>query len=243
MIKFSKIKHLKNIPIEKDEVEQNVDFLHLANHKLSDGNFFKFIPQIPKTPARAEDNFTPRISVGKTFHEIEKAKDLFQSSYVYAVAKNSNVKSISCAERLKKCKKEIFYYVTYNTESEPEKREYELRFNTHKYIEHLLGSLKYSDILTSVLGLNEKDILKLQQLVDKIPADLDIPLKDLPEPLKKRFKGCVPDADMTNEYWILEPVTVFYVGKYGYDKKIYLSDYMTEKLKNILSKRIKKSQR
>ena len=47
--------------------------------------------------------------------------------------------------------------------------------------------------------------------------------KDLPYDLRKQFYGCVPDCNITGEYWYLNHIKMEYIGeimpwKYGFDK-------------------------
>lgn len=185
------------------ELEDIFKYFHLSSQELNMGSEkFTFTPRIPREPMEEEDNFTPRVSLGKTIDECIVALDFNSIGlYVYAVdlkdKSEDDVDLFSTKERFPSCP------------SGPESNKYGPKFNMYKYIRY-----KYRKDMEK-LGIDADTESSMYSNVGKF-----VGLEDTKERLfgtgtriPKEFKGCVPDAEKTDEMWSTKDITMYYIGR------------------------------
>lgn len=184
------------VPVSR--VEELFRFFHLSKNQLhKDAKTFTFNPRVPKTPFEdddykvIEDDFTPRISLAVKIQDavdaLEAEKD--NKFYVYACDIESrlddDIDAVPLTLQLDRCKEEINVGPEYG-------QQYKLNKFIDKYIDDIKKKFKTSP-----------------------PHDSISTPRQFQDKLKKKWIGCVPDADLTNEYWSIKDTKMYYIGVYS----------------------------
>lgn len=190
------------------ELESVFKYFHLSSEKLNmKSDKFTFTPRIPKEPLPAEDNFTPRVSLGKTITKCVEALGVRDDYYVYAVdlkdKSEDDVNLFSTKERITTCP------------SGPEHNNYGTGFKIDAYIKYKYGK----DMKKLGFDPSSKNHIDLFKKMKSTKEELFGTGTEVP----KEFKGCVPDAENTDEMWSTENITMYYIGQM-FDDTVVLSE-------------------
>ena len=193
-------------------LEDEFSGFHLSNNFL--GEEFVFTPRIPRFPYEdhnndvIEDDFTPRVSLAISI------QDAFQA--ISSTLRNGD--------------KQLYIYALHHDDvnivsivdniphcPKINDKEYGTDFVMKKWLQFLDSKNEEEE--------DENELL----------SEAGLSPSKLISPLGKQFKGCVPDAEETNEQWVLDPVKLMCVGyllvpsihKF-YPSKIYLREHEIE---------------
>lgn len=205
----------ENFSVEKMDsyiLEDEFSGFHLSNKFL--GEEFVFTPRIPRFPYEdynndvIEDDFTPRVSLAISI------QDAFQA--ISSTLKNGD--------------KQLFIYALHHDDA-----------NIVSIADNIPNCPKINDndygtdfVMKKWLQfLDSKD--EEEEDENELLSEAGLSPSKLISPLGNQFKGCVPDAEETNEQWVLDPVKLMCVGyllvpsihKF-YPSKIYLRERGTE---------------
>lgn len=198
--------------ISGTELKRMFNYFHLSSQFL--GDQFTFTPRIPRCPMQFEDNFTPRVSLGKTIKNCQKALEDLRAigTFVYAGDKKKDPSDDFLTVSIKKETEsnELYGFVKKKTSLDP-------FLDMRGWLEHRWPSLTPEEkkIIFDIWGYKSnppyKNFFKVEDGFIS-GCEYSDPAH-MPEFLKKKFKFFVPDAPKTNEYWTLEPVTMYLMGK------------------------------
>lgn len=176
-------------------LEELFRFFHLSSNQLhKNAKTFTFNPRVPKSPFEdddykvIEDNFTPRISLATKITDAIDALNVKKGKfYVYACDIESrlddDINAIPLNITIQKCKEEQNVGPEYG-------QDYKLDQFIDKYADDIKKKLKISHP----------------------PHGRIYSPNQLPPKLKKKWTGCVPDAELTNEYWSIKDTKMYYIG-------------------------------
>jgi hypothetical protein len=178
-------------------------FFHISEKNL--GDVFTFTPRVPFSPFSAdgyviEDNFTNRISLAPSY---ENALIGEERPFIYA----GDLKLIS-SDNIKTID------LKQNLDKCPSSpgNQYGYYFKMEPWKEFILNNME------------DKDDPQIRG-IEKAASP-----KELPEPYKDQFKGCVPDAGKTDEKWAVEPTKLHLVAMWKPGPSYKKSGFILTKL-------------
>jgi len=191
------------------KLNRNFKYFHLSAKYL--GDTFEFTPRIPKEPYYdsdqniIEDDITPRVSLA---HSVEDALNALEhetsTGYYFIYVSNDDSDIEFTAQNIQDC-------------PESENNKYGISFRLKKWV-----------IANLIPEEREEDDEYVDSILSKIknlsPSKLN---KEFENNLGDEFKGCVPDANDTNEVWKLKPIKMFcvgYIDQYKGEDRYYLSN-------------------
>lgn len=195
--------------VKTNKLNSIFDFFHISDRRLSDDDYFIFTPRIPRRPYEdwegniTEDDFTPRISVAPTIENALKAiegQEEFFEGWMHLYAgfgpTDAEAKQEDCPET-------------------PD-QEYDTNFTMSKWLYQKLFDKELSVKDATELNMSIPPRIQPKDFKPKKHASLTprgIRPRILPTNLKDEFEQCVPDADETNENWMLKPTKMIYIGE------------------------------
>lgn len=183
---------------------------HLSQSVLGGDGDFVFTPRITNKPMTdpdgnvVEDDFTPRVSVGPTVQKCFDALHLSMHSVTgYLYAADVRMDPSDDVR--------VFdlqdSFEKCRTKLSSEENEFGERFRFQKYLNHTFGKEVEPGAFTTP-GM-------------------------LPDEYQIDWKGCVPDAMMTGEDWLLQPTRMFLIGDASADGTVKLSPGTAQLLRSL----------
>jgi hypothetical protein len=201
------------------DLENTYKYFHISEDYLiknDDEKTFVFTAKVPYQPYTdddmnvIEDDFTDRVSIAPSIKMCLNAlqEDGSDQLYLYGVdLKNDSsddIDAVNLKSMLDRC-----------PIIKGKNQKYGEDFNLREWIE-ALDIKQYREIQKWVYKKTVKD---LPDMTGEIMYDIDLSEfiespSDLPEKYKRLFYACVPDADVTNEFWSLKNLKMDYLGQF-----------------------------